>query len=96
MRKYLVGVYSYDCGKKITAIKNVRAALGLGLPEAKNFVETGHNATTLVILNGDQVAKLTEVALTDSSGCGDNPYLSIRSIKEIKHSSLDYSDLQPF
>lgn len=95
MRKFLVGVYSLDEGKKITAIKNVRAALGIGLTEAKALVEAGQGAVTQVVLNGDQVAKLVEVSLGDSTGFDGQPYLSIRSIKEINSSTPDYSDIHP-
>ena len=64
--RFLVEFHVMINGKKITAIKDVRSATGMGLAEAKNFCETfiphsmdSHGGT--LICSADQVARLTEL-----------------------------------
>ncbi len=92
MKKFLVGVYSSMDGKKIEAIKNVRSVFGIGLIEAKNFVEQGEGQTTSVILNAEQVAAfLVHRMNTDYTV----PQLSISSIRAAD-TGLDFSGVTPF
>lgn len=80
-----------DVGRKISAIKAIRNSTGLGLYEAKEFVEKHEGKTTELILNQWQLLVLQRE--TCSTGTGTLSIVNVESIPELP--ALDLSHLHP-
>lgn len=93
MNRYLVNFHVMMNDKKIEAIKDVRAATGMGLGDAKRFCETFipnsmDSTGGFLIANGEQVARLTELDVNSRGapifGTTRRPTYAIVSIKRIE------------
>ena len=100
MKKFLITLHIITNSKKITAIKDLRAATGMGLVQAKNFVETYIDGYVdsfggQLICNGDQVAALYILDRNsyNESFHDDTPSYSITAIKALADGALDVSNL---
>lgn len=95
MKKFLVGLYVFDNGKKITAIKVIRRVTGMGLVEAKTFVESNNGATVKLMLNAEQVALIFEAQTDDECNGFDQPEIRMTSCKQTS-TEMDFSHLTPY
>jgi hypothetical protein len=98
MNRFKISLYINDEGKKITAIKELRSALGIGLTEAKQLVEANNDGHTSLIVNAEQVAGLVMISKGACSGGVDQPYIYVAAIERITPfaTPVDYSDRQPY
>lgn len=100
--RYLLTLHVMVNNKKITAIKDVRGATGMGLAQAKNFCEsfipnTMDSYGGMLICNGEQVARLTELDINSRRAGLNEPTYSITSIKRLEgHNALDITALTPY
>lgn len=96
MRTFIVTVYGEDNGKKIQFIREIRAALGIGLTEAKELVETIQYQDQQYILNGNQVANLVAQTHGECSGGLAHPYLRVKQVVPVATPrARDFSSLNP-
>jgi hypothetical protein len=103
MRKFLITLHVMVNDKKITAIKDVRSATGMGLGAAKTFCETYIMGTLdscggELIVNGEQVARLLALDISSRGrpafGEASQPSYAITKIVEIAPpSAVDISDI---
>lgn len=98
MRKFLISVSIALNNKKISAIRELRDATGMGLLESKNFCERrfpdNFDASFggSLIVNGDQAARLFMLVI--SPYILEGPRFFVESIEEIKKpDTLDISNL---
>ena len=100
MRRYLVILHVMINGKKITAIKDIRSATGMGLAQAKEYCETYiQNSMDSyggpLVCNAEQVARLTVLDVNSrghfSIGADAQPSYAIESIKVLDDLGIDIS-----
>ena len=101
--RYLVNFHVMQNGKKITAIKDVRDATGMGLAQAKQFVEAlidGYldSFGGDLICNAEQVARLLILDM-NSRGIGifgpdSQPSYSLQNIRKLdENNAIDISGI---
>ena len=102
MRRFIVHLNIVMADKKITCIKALRAATGMGLLEAKNFVENpisgyGDSFGGELIVNAEQLANLFMADKNGVDGHFDfnHPTFNISSVKLISEKGIDISGLNP-
>lgn len=98
MRKFIVSIRMDDNGKKITAIKEIRGAMGIGLTEAKALVENcqGWMARKDYLVNSYQLANLVVLTHGALDGGLDHPQLTILDVRPAPLNSVtDFSEMRP-
>jgi len=87
-------ICAFSNGKKITAIKAIRTVFGLGLVEAKNFVENCdfRGEGVYVIMTASQFGHFVTIAMTDCRGFESEPSFLYSSPSVIgDNDMLDFS-----
>ncbi len=105
MKKYLITLNICVNGRKISAIKDLRSALGVGLVEGKHLCETPLKRDEFVdsyggnlIVNAQQLANLVILCRRDAQYTSfgyDNATFQLDSIEELVQNTLDVSTLMP-
>lgn len=96
MRKFLITISIMLNDKKISAIKDLRGATGMGLSQSKEFCERqipgipGAFGGSLIV-NGDQAARFLILATSDYQPF--QPRFMVEAIEEIKDQAVDISNL---
>jgi hypothetical protein len=96
MIRFHINLHITQNGKKISAIRDLRAATGMGLPESKTFVETqiqgyGDSFGGPLICNAEQAARIAVLHLRDFDL--NEPRFSIVNMKEITDGAIDISHI---
>jgi hypothetical protein len=91
--------------EKLQTIKALRSATGMGLKEAKDMVESTGHGTLRLVVNADQLLRLTGAfrmtpvsyrADPDGYSISIPEYLTIGEVEVIKTAAIDLSDHTPY
>jgi hypothetical protein len=91
--------------EKVQTIKALRSATGMGLKEAKEMVESTFQGSIRLVVNADQLLRLTGAfrmtlvshhAGPDGHSVPITEYLAIGEVEVIKTAAIDLSDHTPY
>ena len=98
MNKKIIATVQMSSGsltKKISAIKLVRSVFGIGLVEAKKFVEDNGDREVQVIMNAEQFASVIIRGAYDRTSDCPEVYINVYNGKYVD-TGIDFSAVTPY